>query len=87
MKPSRVIVGFLPCGGFSMDGTGKSQATLIGGAIATIAIWALNSYVLPAPMPDYIGTAITTLICYVAAYFTPHDVSVANLIPGKGKSQ
>lgn len=67
------------------SGTGKSQATLIGGAISTIVIWALNTYVLHPPMPDYIGTAITTIICYGCAYLTPHTASVANLIPGKGK--
>lgn len=66
-------------------GTGKSQATLIGGAIATIVIWTLDTYVLKPPMPDYIGTAITTLICYGAAYLTPHSASVVGLIPGKGK--
>jgi hypothetical protein len=66
-------------------GTGKSQATLIGGAISTIVIWALNTYVLHPPMPDYIGTALTTLICYGCCYFTPHAASLTNLIPGKGK--
>lgn len=66
-----------------MQGTGKSQATLIGGAIASIVIWALNTYVLHPAMPDYIGTAITTIICYGCAYFVPHNASVANLIRGR----
>lgn len=66
-------------------GTGKSQATLIGGALATIIIWALNTYVLHPAMPDYIGTAITTLVCYACVYFTPHGSSVLNLLPRTSK--
>ncbi|MDE2020079.1 MAG: hypothetical protein KGJ13_07075 [Patescibacteria group bacterium] len=85
-RKAQVIINFKPWG-ISVDqlGTGKSQATLIGGAIATIVIWSLNTYVLHPPMPDYIGTAITTIICYACAYWTPHNASVANLVPGKGK--
>jgi hypothetical protein len=66
-------------------GTGKSQVTAIGGVISTIVIWALNTYVLHPPMPDYIGTALTTLICYLCCYYTPHDASVTHLLPGTSK--
>lgn len=88
MKPVAVIYAFKPQGSLTMDtGTGKTQITLLGGAIASVIIWAINTYALKTPMPDYIDSSIITIICSLCAYFTPHDASVANLIPGKGPSQ
>lgn len=66
-----------------MDGTGKSQATLIGGALTTILVYVLDTYVLKTPLPDFVVTALTTIICVGCAYFTPHSASVANLLPSR----
>ena len=66
-------------------GTGKTQASLIGAFISTIVIWALDTYVLHPPMPDFVATAVTGLICAGCTYFTSHSASVTNLIPGKGQ--
>lgn len=64
-----------------MGDTGKFQGSVIAGAVTTIVIWALDTYVLPSPLPPEIAAAVATLISAAGAFFTPHDSSVANLIP------
>jgi hypothetical protein len=88
MKPVSCIIGLLPRGTILMDiGTGKTQVTTVGGLTSILAVWLLNTYVVHPPMPDYIDSAITGLICILCTYLTPHDVSVKNLLPSsKGPS-
>jgi CDP-diglyceride synthetase len=56
---------------------GKSQATVIGGAITTLLVFLLNTYVLPQPLPDYVVAAITTLVCLIVAHYTPQTANPA----------
>lgn len=49
--------------------TRKVAAGAIGAALATIVVWALNTYT-HVVLPDYVAGAIATLIGGVAAYFT-----------------
>lgn len=66
-----------------MDGTGKFQGSFIAGAVTTIVIWGLDTYVLKQPLPPEIAAAVATIIAAIFAWITPHSASVANLIPGR----
>ena len=48
----------------------KVVATTVASAVATILIWALNTYVLEPDMPDYIMGAILTICTALAGYLT-----------------
>lgn len=54
-------------------GNNKAFATVIGGAVSTILIYALDQYVLPSPLPDLVVGAIGTIVSAVACYLTPHS--------------
>ncbi len=51
----------------------KVTAGGIAGAVTTIAVWALNAYVLPAqkPLPPEIAAAVTTVLSFMVAYMVP----------------
>ena len=61
------------------------SATLASGlafALATIFVWAFNTYVSPqAPMPDLVAVAITTV--FTAAV----TLGIAYLVPPAGQDQ
>lgn len=57
-------------------GVAKAGAAIIGGSVATILIWVLNTYVLPGGgMPEQIDQAIQVLVTATAVYFTPHSLN------------
>ncbi len=45
-------------------------AVVIGGATATLVIWALNTY-FHAAIPDTIGGTVTTLVVALLSHFVP----------------
>lgn len=51
--------------------TNKVVATGLAGAITTIIVWILNTFVLPEPMPAEVVAALTTIIAVLVAYFVP----------------
>lgn len=51
--------------------TNKVVATGLAGAITTIIVWFLNTYVLPEPMPAEVVAALTTVIAVLVAYLVP----------------
>jgi hypothetical protein len=54
--------------------TRKTQAAALGGAIATVVIWALNAFVLREPgqrITGEVAAAVTTLVTFVVSYFVP----------------
>jgi hypothetical protein len=53
--------------------TRKVLAGGFAGAVATIGVWLLNTYVLPPdkPLTAEIATAITTVLSAVISYFVP----------------
>ncbi len=53
-------------------GSNKAIAAAIGGALATIVIWALNRYLPPPPIPAEITAAIQTIIVTGLVWFIPH---------------
>jgi putative flippase GtrA len=62
----------------SSDGGGgvaprpKVAAAGIAGAITTIVIWILNS-LLGVEVPPEVAAAITTVLAFLAGYFTPQS--------------
>lgn len=44
----------------------------IGGAIATVIIWALNTYVLSVPIEGEIAAAMTAIVTAAVAYLVPN---------------
>lgn len=50
--------------------TRKVGSSAIGGALATIVIWAVNAY-SGVEMPPEIAASITTIIMALIAYFVP----------------
>jgi len=50
--------------------TRKVGSSAIGGALATIVIWAINTY-SGVEMPPEIAAAITTIIVALIAYLVP----------------
>lgn len=51
--------------------TQKVIGSTVASALATIVVWALNTYALEPDMPDYIVGAVITLCTGLAGYFTP----------------
>jgi hypothetical protein len=51
----------------------KVTAGALAGAITTVAVWILNTWVLSAPdaIPGEIGAAITTILTFIVGYFIP----------------
>jgi putative flippase GtrA len=50
----------------------KVAAAGIAGAITTIVIWILNS-LLGVEVPPEVAAAITTVLAFLAGYFTPQS--------------
>lgn len=56
-------------------GVAKAGAAIVSGALATILIWVLNTYVLPhGGMPEQIDQSIQILVTAAGVYFTPHQM-------------
>jgi hypothetical protein len=58
--------------------TRKTQAAALGGAIATVVIWALNTFVLKDPSQRITGevaAALTTIVTFVVSYLVPPGAS------------
>jgi fluoride ion exporter CrcB/FEX len=51
--------------------TNKVIATGLAGALTTILIWLLDTYVLAQPMPAEVVAAVTTVIAVLVAYIVP----------------
>jgi fluoride ion exporter CrcB/FEX len=53
--------------------TRKAIAAGVSGAIATIAVFVLNTYVLPPdkPLTAEISVALTTVLSFAISYFVP----------------
>lgn len=52
--------------------TRKVTSTVFSGALATILIGVLNTYVVPGhPISGEMAAAITTVITFAVAYFVP----------------
>jgi hypothetical protein len=43
----------------------------VGVPLATVVVWALNTYLLPVPMPDAIAASVGGLIVTAVSYFFP----------------
>jgi fluoride ion exporter CrcB/FEX len=57
----------------SAQPTRKAIAAGVAGALATIAVFVLNTYVLPhdKPLTAEISVAITTVLSFAISYFVP----------------
>lgn len=56
-------------------GNTKFTAAIIAGAISTIVIYILNTYVLKSGgLPEQIDQSIQTLITAAAVYYAPHSL-------------
>lgn len=47
----------------------------LAGALSTVLLWVLNTYVLPKPMPAEVGSAVTTVLSFVVSYLVPPAAS------------
>lgn len=52
-------------------GYNKVTAGGLSGAISTVIIWGLDTYVLPTPLPDLVVGAVTTIIIGLFVMFVP----------------
>lgn len=49
----------------------KVVASTLASAVATIVVWAMNTYALEPDMPDYIVGAVLTVCTAITGYLTP----------------
>jgi hypothetical protein len=69
---------------------GATVGSGVGGAVATIVIWLINRYGLPAdmPLPGAVEGAITTIlgagVTFLGGYYTPHGADEAVLRTADG---
>ena len=52
-------------------GFNKVTAGGLSGAVSTVIIWGLDTYVLPTPLPDLVVGAVTTIIIGLFVMFVP----------------
>jgi hypothetical protein len=52
------------------------QAVGVGGALAVILIWVLESYVIPDPFPSEVAGAVTLIVSWMSGYFIPERSAV-----------
>lgn len=62
--------------GFRQQRSIPTQKVIVGGlagAITTVAVFVLNTYILPGtqPIPGDIAAALTTIISFVLSYWVP----------------
>lgn len=57
---------------------GKFVGTVVGGAVSVLVIYALNRFMPPPALPDYVCGAIQTLITAAVTYFFPHTLTTGN---------
>ncbi len=53
-------------------GYGKAVASVLGGALTTIAVWGAKE--MGHPLPELVSGAVQTVITTVAVYFTHHTL-------------
>lgn len=46
-------------------------AAVVGGALVQVAVWALNTYALPTPIPDTIAGTLTVAAMAILSHFVP----------------
>ena len=49
----------------------KVVGSTLAGALATVLIYALNTFVLEAPLPGEVAAAVTTILVFAVGYFLP----------------
>ncbi len=49
--------------------TRKMSAVGVGGALSVLLVWALESYLLPEPLPAEVVAAISALMSFACGYF------------------
>lgn len=65
----------------------KVMAGAFAGALATLAVWVANSFLLSDPVPAEVSVALTTALTFAVSYFVPpsaQDQVVVNATPSSG---
>lgn len=56
---------------------GQTQGSIIGGFVAVIVLYIVNTYALPTPLPDPVAQAVTALITIVGGMLIPVQANPA----------
>ena len=54
---------------------GKAIGAVVGGAVSVVVVYAINRFLPPPPLPDYVCGALQTLITAVITYLFPHSLT------------